>query len=61
MFPYGPFFGLEQATYILETSLLQKILALSKAKIASTTGGGSTKTAKGKLHLDPILANASAH
>ena len=40
------FFGLEQATYILETSLLQKILALSKAKIASTTGGGSTKTAK---------------
>ena len=54
------FFGQEQTTYILETtSLLQKVLVISKVKIASTTGGRSTKIAKGKICLDPILANAS--
>ena len=42
-------------------NLLQKVLALSKAKRAPTTGSSSTKTAKGKLRLDPILANASMH
>ena len=49
-------------TYMLELiNLLQKVLVLSKAKRAPTTGNASTKTTKGKLRLDPILANASVH
>ena len=55
------FFFVKTGYLYIRNKFVTKMLALSKAKIASTTGGGSTKTAKGKLRLDPILANASAH
>ena len=41
--------------------MLQRILALSKDKRDSTTGGGLQKTAKLYKDCDPSLAKASAH
>ena len=42
-------------------SLLQNILALSKANKVPTTGCGSTNTTKEKLLLVPIFTNAFTH